>query len=438
MKGGRDMIFFIGIKGSGMASLACMLKEIGHEVTGSDIEKHLFTEEQLHLHQIPILPFGSVIPDHSTVIIGNAFKEDFPDVASARQNPTLTCFRYHEYLGHLMEGYVSVSIAGSHGKTTTSTMMAAMLNVHDKTAYLIGDGHGHLEKDSKFMVVESCEYRRHFLAYYPDYAIITNVDLDHVDYFKDEKDYQLAYEQFSKNVKKEVICFGDDPQVRGLNIDRPVLYYGVNEGNDLRATEIVESTRDMAFNVVFHGKDLGRIRLPFVGRHLLWNSLSCVAVGLLEGMDLASIESGLGGFKGASRRFVVEEIQDNVFIDDYAHHPTEVAITISAARLRYPDKKLVAVFKPHRVSRVLRFADEFALALSKADFVALCPFTSIDDKEEGIDIDITYLQERIPGSIIVDENENDAKQLARLQPAVYLFMSSKDIYGLSDLVKRYQ
>ena len=432
------MIYFIGIKGSGMASLACMLKEIGHVVMGSDIEKHIFTEEELHVHAIPVLPFGTTIPDHCTVIIGNAFKEDFLDVLAARSNPTLTCFRYHEYLGHLMEGYVSISIAGSHGKTTTTSMMSSMLKKHAKTAYLIGDGHGHLEKDSHYIVVESCEYRRHFLAYYPDYAIITNVDLDHVDYFKDEQDYTHAYEQFSANVKKKVICFGDDLQVRALHLKQDVLFYGVNEGNDVRAMNIIESTRSMEFDIESMGNRLGRIHLPFSGRHLLWNALSCISIGLLEGMPLKMIEEGLSEFKGASRRFVVEEIGDNVFIDDYAHHPTEVAITIAAARLRYPNRKLIAIFKPHRVSRVLRFADDFAQALMKADFVALCPFTSIDDQEVGIDIDITYLQKRIPGSIVVDEGEDDARKLAAMQPAVYLFMSSKDIYAFSDLVKRYQ
>jgi UDP-N-acetylmuramate--alanine ligase len=432
------MIFFIGIKGSGMASLACMLKEIGHEVTGSDIEKHIFTEEELHVHHIPILPFGSIIPDHATVIIGNAFKEDFPDVVSARSNPTLTCFRYHEYLGHLMEGYVSVSIAGSHGKTTTTSMMSSMLKKKAKTAYLVGDGHGHLQKDSHYIVVESCEYRRHFLAYYPDYAIITNVDLDHVDYFKDQKDYNLAYEQFSLNVKKKLICFGDDPQVRALKLKQDKLFYGVEKGNDVRATNIKETPHAMEFDIEYHDQQIGRIHLPFSGRHLLWNALACITVGLLEGMSLDQIEAGLSEFKGAARRFVVEEIKDSVFIDDYAHHPTEVAITIAAARLRYPDKKLIAIFKPHRVSRVLHFADEFATALLKADFVALCPFTSIDDKEEGIDIDITYLQKRTPGAIVVDEGEDDARTLAAMQPAVYLFMSSKDIYAFSDLVKRYQ
>ena len=135
---------------------------------------------------------------------------------------------------------------------------------------------------------------------------------------------------------------------------------------------------------------------------------------------------------------MIEEFKENIFIDDYAHHPTEVRVTIEAAKIKYPNHKLIAIFKPHRVSRVYYFADEFAQALSLADEVFLCDFTSIDDKEEGIDIDIRYLQQRISGSRILEENEIGAKELAKEAPAVYLFMSSKDIYGLSALVKRYQ
>ena len=144
----------------------------------------------------------------------------------------------------------------------------------------------------------------------------------------------------------------------------------------------------------------------------------------------------MASFKGTKRRFTIEKHGENVFVDDYAHHPTEVSITIDAARKRFPGKRLIAIFKPHRVSRVFHFADDFAAALKKADEVYLCDFTSIDDKEDGIDIDITYLQERIPGSKILSEDEQGAAELAKLAPAVYLFMSSKDIYGLSGLVKQ--
>ena len=163
-----------------------------------------------------------------------------------------------------------------------------------------------------------------------------------------------------------------------------------------------------------------------------------ISIGILLEMTAKSINDGLASFKGVKRRFVIQHIGDSTFVDDYAHHPTEVDVTIKAAKTRFPGRKIIAIFKPHRVSRVLRFGDEFAKALMLADEVCLCPFTSIDDQEEGIDIDITYLQNKIPNSYIVEENEIDAKMLADMGPAVYLFMSSKDIYGLSDLVKNYQ
>lgn len=433
------MVFFIGIKGTGMAALACILSDLDVEVAGSDLEKHFFTEDPLIDRGIPIAPFDPAnIQDGMTVIIGNAFKEDFPEVKAARTNPTVTCYRYHEYLGQLMKDYTSLCVAGSHGKTTTTGMLSAMMDSIVPTGHLIGDGSGEIHKDSQYLAVEACEYRRHFLAYHPDYAIITNADLDHVDYFKSEADYARAYEEFAVQVKKGLVLFGDDPKVRALKIDPSVrhYYYGVEDGNDFQAVNIVETSEDMHFDVLFEGRPAGHFDLPFVGRHLLWNSLGVIALGLLEGYTAEQIEPGLASFKGTKRRFAIEKHGDNVFVDDYAHHPTEVSITIDAARKRFPDKKLIAIFKPHRVSRVCHFADDFAAALKKADEVYLCDFTSIDDKEDGIDIDITYLQDRIPGSRILSEDENGAAELAALAPAVYLFMSSKDIYGLSALVKQ--
>jgi len=138
------------------------------------------------------------------------------------------------------------------------------------------------------------------------------------------------------------------------------------------------------------------------------------------------------------RRFVIEEHGDSIYVDDYAHHPTEVGVTLDSVRKRYPDRKIVAVFKPHRVSRVQYFAQQFADALSKADVVGVCDFTSIDDFEDGIDIDITYLTDRIENSYIFTETDDEARFLASLTPCVYVFMSSKDIYPFMEKVKRYQ
>ena len=152
-------------------------------------------------------------------------------------------------------------------------------------------------------------------------------------------------------------------------------------------------------------------------------------------MDAAAMEAGLSRFKGVKRRFAVTEIGENVYIDDYAHHPTEVSVTIDTARKRFPGRKLVVIFKPHRASRVKYFANDFVKALEKADKVYLCEFTSIDDKQDGTDINIQYLADRLPGSTVIPEDEEGAKILIRERPAVFLFMSSKDIYGLESIVE---
>ncbi len=430
------MIYFIGIKGTGMAALACILHDLGHEVLGSDLDKHFFTETPLIERNIEIRVFDQdKIPDGATVIIGNAFNEEFSEVKEARNNPTCTCFRYHEYLGELMKDYMSFSVAGSHGKTTTTGMLSSMLNYNKPTGFLIGDGTGVISKETTQLVVESCEFRRHFLAYKPNYAIITNIEIDHVDYFKDTDDYRSSYEEFSNNVQNAMVVFGDDPEVKKANFNCPTFTYGLDEENNYRAINIIETPTEMSFDVLDHGLFVYRFTLPFVGRHLLWNSLGVIAIGLLNQIKPVDIEAGLQMFHGVKRRYVIEEVDDNIFIDDYAHHPTEVSVTIDSTRLRYPNRKIVAIFKPHRASRVYYFKDEFVAALSKADEVMLCDFTSIDDHDDGVDIDISYLQKDIENSQILTEDMEGAKLLASYAPAVYLFMSSKDIYHLSEKVK---
>ncbi len=149
------------------------------------------------------------------------------------------------------------------------------------------------------------------------------------------------------------------------------------------------------------------------------------------------IEAGLQTFEGAKRRYSIETVGDSTLIDDYAHHPTEVKVTLEATRIRYPNANIVAVFKPHRVGRIHHFIQEFVDALSIADTVAICPFSSIDDAQDGIDIDATFLQTRIPGAFMVDEDQVSIEKLASFAPSIYVFMSDKDVYHLKDALKAY-
>ncbi len=431
------MIYFIGIKGSGMASLAVMMKQLGEDVCGSDLDKHFFTEEELLKNQIPIYSFNKDnIKDGYTVVIGNAFLEDFEEVVAARNNKTCKCYRYHEFLGILVDKYHSVGIAGSHGKTTTTTMTKTLLSHFAPTAYLIGDGQGHLTKDSHYLCVESDEFRRHFLAYHPKEAIITNIEIDHVDYFKDEEDYFSAYQSFADNVKDYLFYNGDDEWCRKLK-HHNAYSFGFNENNDYHIKNLKNDSVSSSFDFYYHDTYLASYDLPLVGKHLLYDIMGVLSLGDKLGFDHQMMKEAFEEYRGPKRRYKIEEYHDSVFVDDYAHHPTEVKVTIEASFARYPDREIVAVFKPHRASRVLYFADDFARALSIADHVYLLDFTSIDDKQDGTDIDITYLQKRIPGSVILSEDEEGAKLLSKHKGACFVFMSSKDIYNIAKLTKKY-
>lgn len=430
---------FIGIKGSGMASLATIMYDKGEDVSGSDIEKYIFTQKALEDRQIPITSFSEDnIHEGDIVIIGNAFDKTNPEVAKALSMDSVTTYWYHDFLGKLIKDYISISVAGTHGKTTTTGMLSHVMSLAAPTGYLIGDGTGEMPKNSQYFVLESCEYQRHFLAYKPDYAIITNIELDHVDYYKDMNDYCNAFETFANQVKKGIVLFGDDEAVRSLDVHIDHLYYGLQDHNDVQAVHVVQNEDGMKFDVLYHGEMFGHFELPFVGMPFLWNSLGVIAVGIMEGLSASLLQEGLASFPGVKRRFKIEENGDNIYIDDYAHHPTAVKYMIEAARMKYPNKKIIALFKPDRYSRIYYFMDRFAKELDKADEVYLCHFPENAAKEEGIDITIQDLCDKCSKATVIAEDEAAAKMLASRGPAVYLFMSSKDIYKLKNIVKNFQ
>lgn len=429
---------FIGIKGSGMASLAAIVADRGDEVSGSDIEKYIFTQKPLEERGIKITSFQAEnIKENDVVIIGNAFNESNCEVQRALSMPSVKTYWYHDFLGKLVEEYTAVSIAGTHGKTTTTGMLSHVMSLAAPTGYLIGDGTGEMPKDSRYFVLESCEYQRHFLAYHPEYAIITNIELDHVDYYKDMSDYCDAFETFANQVKKGIVLFGDDANVRSLKVQTKHLYYGLQDENDVQAINVVQNEEGMQFDVLYKKTLFGSFKLPFVGKPLLWNSLGVIALGIMEGLSAELLQDGLSSFPGVKRRFTIEEKNGNIYIDDYAHHPTAVKYMIEAARIKYPGMKIIALFKPDRYSRIFYFMDRFAEELRKADEVYLCHFPENATKEAGIDITIQDLADKIEQAVVIKEDEDAAKMLASRGPAVYLFMSSKDIYKLKNVVKSF-
>lgn len=425
---------FVGIKGAGMSSLAQIMHDLGHEVQGSDIEKYVFTEVALKNKGIKILPFNADnIKEGMVVIQGNAFPDTHEEIVKAH-DLKLDVIRYHDFLGHVIDQYTSVAVTGAHGKTSTTGLLSHVMNGDKKTSFLIGDGTGMGLPASDYFAFEACEYRRHFLSYHPDYAIMTNIDFDHPDYFKDIDDVASAFQSMAHNVKKAIIAWGDDDHLRQLKADVPIYYYGLNKNDDIYADNIQITDKGTQFDVYVNGEYYDQFLSPQYGDHNIQNALAVIAISYLEKMDVNNIKEALETFGGVKRRFNETNVANQVLVDDYAHHPREISATIETARKKYPNKDIVAVFQPHTFSRTQAFLDEFATSLSKADHVYLCEiFGSI--RENTGDLTIQDLINRIDGSALIEENNIDV--LDQFDNAVILFMGAGDIQKLQRAYKEH-
>ena len=415
---------FVGIKGAGMSSLAQIMHDLGHEVQGSDIEKYVFTEVALKNKGIKILPFSvDNIHEGMVVIQGNAFPDTHEEIVRAHELK-LDVIRYHDFLGQVINQYTSVAVTGAHGKTSTTGLLSHVMNGDKKTSFLIGDGTGMGLPGSDYFAFEACEYRRHFLSYHPDYAIMTNIDYDHPDYFKNIDDVASAFQEMANNVKKAIIAWGDDEHLRNLKADVPIYYYGLSKNDDVYADNIQITENGTQFDVYINGEYYDQFLTPQYGNHNIQNALAVITISYLEKMDVNNIKEALETFGGVKRRFNETFVSKQVLVDDYAHHPREISATIETARKKYPNKDVVAVFQPHTFSRTQAFLDEFADALSKADHVFLCEiFGSI--RENTGELTIQDLINRIDGSALIDENSIDV--LEKFDNAVILFMGAGDI-----------
>lgn len=416
---------FVGIKGSGMSSLALLLHQKGFKVQGSDVEKYFFTQRDLELANIKILPFSEAnITDDLVVIAGNAFPDSHEEIQGALKKG-LNVIRYHRFLGEFIKMYTSIAVTGSHGKTSTTGLLAHVLSGVEPTSFLIGDGTGHGEEGARFFAFEACEYRRHFLAYKPDYAIITNVDFDHPDYYESIDDVFNAFQTFSEGVNKGIVAFGDDEYLRKLKSDVPVYYYGVNDTDDFQAKNIERTTEGSNFDVIYKGETIGNFMVPAFGLHNVMNALSVISISYLEGLDMKKVAAEMATFSGVKRRFSEKKVADMVLVDDYAHHPAEIKATIDAARQKYPTKEIIAVFQPHTFTRTIALMDDFATSLDLADSVYLCDIFGSARENVG-EVKIEDLGNKIAkGGTVV--SLDDMSPLLNHKDAVVIFMGAGDV-----------
>ncbi|MDD4298765.1 MAG: UDP-N-acetylmuramate--L-alanine ligase [Bacilli bacterium] len=362
--------YFLGIKGAGMSSLAQILYDLGHDIVGYDDDiKQKFTEKYLLERNIKIY-YDQSFPLESDriVVYSTAFKDTHKEIIRAKKEKT-KIVKYNEMLGELTKTFSTIAVCGCHGKTTTTALLSHVFDNIIGANYLIGDGTGYANKDNKYLMIEACEYHRHFLNYYPKTTIITNIELDHIDYFKDLNDVKNAYIEFANQTDKQIIACGDDENIKSIrdSINKKVYYYGLNEDNDFKATNIVSSTDGYTFDVYFKNKLIGDFKINLYGKHMLLNTLATIAAAYLEGLDMDAVTHHLTTYRGAKRRFSEAIIKDIVIIDDYAHHPTEMKAVIESARQKYPNKDIIGVFQPHTFSRTKALYKEIAEILNTVD-----------------------------------------------------------------------
>lgn len=427
--------FCVGIKGSGMSTLAQILSDLGNAVMGYDDNKNkTFTEEGLIKRNIKIFyEVGHPIDKDTIVTYSKAFSLEHPELVYLK-SLGLKFISYNELLGELTAKFQTISVCGTHGKTTTSTMISDILKTNIGTNYFIGDGSGYADVKNKLFVLESCEFQRHFLSYHPYIGVVTNIELEHTECYKDIDDIIKTFNIFLDKASIVVAC-GDDLNIRKLNLKKKVYYYGLGTTNDLYATNIKMNEEGSSFDVYYHKGFLGRFKIPLTGKHMILDSLASIMVGILYEEDILNIKKILENFLTPKRRFKETKVGSNILIDDYAHHPTEIEKTIEAARLKYPDKKVVAIFKPNTYSRTHDLKDWFIKSLGTADEVYITPIECNREKQSdypGVSSDM--LVKDIKNAWIL--KEEDIEPLLKYEDSVLIFMSCASISKLEEKYKK--
>lgn len=416
-----------------MSALAQVLHDMKFSVQGSDVEKHFFTQVALEESGIKILPFQKEnIKPGLTIIAGNAFPDTHEEIQEAMKLG-LPIVRYHRFLGDFMQSFTSIAVTGAHGKTSTTGLLSHVMKGAKPTSYLIGDGTGKGEEGAEYFVFEACEYRRHFLSYFPDYTIMTNIDFDHPDYFANIDDVFSAFQEMAWQVKKGIFAFGDDGELQKIQAKVPVLFYGFGDENDYQAKNIVKTADGTTFDVFIRNTYYQTFSIPTFGDHNVLNSLAVIALCHYEEIDAEIVKERLNTFLGVKRRFSEKTAGSQILIDDYAHHPTEIKATIDAARQKFPGKEIVTVFQPHTFSRTQAFLDDFANSLSQADRVYLCEIFGSARENHG-NLSIKDLQAKIEGAEILAEDNTSILKMH--ENSVIIFMGAGDIQKFQEAYEK--
>lgn len=439
---------YIGIGGVGMSALAAVMLSKGYKVTGSDIRDSNEIQKLRSLGaEINIMHSKDNIKEPDVVVYSSAVSKENPERVKAREKGIKEIHRSIN-LAELLNNSYGVAIAGSHGKTTTSAMVAYVLHKTglSPTAIIGGNvpqlGGNYLLGESSIVVAESDESDGSFVNYLPEIGTISSVEADHLENYQFSFDKLFdAYIKFVTNIKSLALICVDDSKTRSLvdYAQSAVITYGLTDG-DLRAYDIEEGLVTKFF-VRYKEKELGEFSLKLPGKHNVANALCVIGIAQKLGIDLQKVKDALFEFSGTGRRFEKRfEEKGLLVIDDYGHHPTEVQTTVEAAKNRYPEKELWLAFQPHRYSRTKLFWEEFPKALAKADKIVVLgiyapppelPIPGVDGRNLALEV------EKLGKTAYYTETLEEAAELIKEkapQGALVLTMGAGSVTKLPDLL----
>ena len=390
MKNKVRTIHMVGIGGSGMSGIAEVLLNLGYAVHGSDMSDSAVVRRLRKIGAEIFIGHGAGnVSDAEVLVKSTAVRDDNPEVLAAVEKG-IPIIPRAEMLAELMRLRNGIAIAGTHGKTTTTSLTAAIFDVAGKDPTVIIGGrlnaYGANARlgEGEYLIAEADESDGSFLCLFPIVNVVTNVDMDHVDFYAGQKEIDEAFVTFMNKVPfygANVVC-GDDPGVRRLlpQVKRRVVTYGFGKDNALRA-EVTSCAETSVFTVFLRGGRLGEVHLGQPGRHNILNALAAIGVALEAGISPEHCIEGLARFGGVGRRFERRGERDGVtVVDDYGHHPVEIAATLATARSVYPDRRLVVVFQPHRFSRTQALFGEFCKVFEPVDKLLLTEIYPASEK----------------------------------------------------------
>jgi UDP-N-acetylmuramate--alanine ligase len=396
MYGKIDKIHFVGIGGIGMSGIAEVLLNLGYKVSGSDLRQSDTTERLASIGgEIHIGHARENIIDVDVVVTSTAVRADNPEVveALARMIPVIP---RAEMLAELMRMKFGIAIAGTHGKTTTTSMVATVLTHGgiDPTIVIGGKlntlGSNAKLGQGKFLVAEADESDGSFLKLSPTIAVVTNIDADHLDFYSGIEEIKDTFVDFINKVPfygMAVLCL-DDRNIGEVipRVKKRFVTYGVSSQADIRATNIRLAGNSTSFVAHYKGYRMGEISFGMPGRHNVLNALACIAVAMELDVPFARIQEGFAQFGGVGRRFQIKgEVRGIMVVDDYGHHPAEIRATLAAAKNGWPERRLVVAFQPHRYSRTKELFDEFVTAFYDADLLVVTDIYAASEKPiEGV------------------------------------------------------